>query len=163
MEMTPESIADLLDHLAIVPDRIARAVTGWSPEELRAPLDNDGWSAAEILAHLRASDDILAWRLHALLVRDDLPLTSLDERRWAEVAGYAGAKFVSSLTAFRLRRQDLVTSLRRATAADWRRSGLHEDRGRVSLWELATWLAEHEDEHCATLEARVTYGCATAT
>lgn len=153
MTATPETTTAILDRLAMVPERIARAITGWTPADLRAPLTAGGWSAADVLAHLRASDEIQAWRLHALLVRDELPLPGFDERRWAEAAGYASNKFVSSLIIYRLRRQDLVATLRRATLTDWQRHGIHEEYGRCTLLALAIRLVEHEEEHCINLEA----------
>jgi hypothetical protein len=154
MDATTEQIAALLDGLAMVPERIARVVTGWDPNRLRTPLSAAGWSAADILAHLRASDAIWTWRIHALLVRDDVVFLDLDERRWADIAAYADAKFVSSLTTYRLHRQDLLTTLRRASPADWQRTGTHEIAGRLSLLDMIARLLEHEDEHCAYLEAQ---------
>jgi hypothetical protein len=91
--------------------------------------------------------------VYALLVRDDPPLAAYDDRRWAEVAGYEQADFQSSLAAFTLRRAELVALLRRITPADWQRTGLHEAHGLISVLQVVTHLVEHEEEHCAQLEA----------
>ncbi len=71
--METARIDDLLARLAGIPARVAAAVAGWSEARLRAP-SGDGWSAAEIFAHMRASDDILAARVPMLLTRDFAPL-----------------------------------------------------------------------------------------
>src|SRR5262245_16448562 len=124
---------ELIARLAATPARIAQAISGWAEAQLRAaPVDSE-WSAAEILAHLRASDDILAARIHMILARDDPPMPSFDDRRWAEVAGYAQADVRTSLEAFRLRRAELVEMLRRAAPGDWERTGVHEERGPLTL------------------------------
>ena len=148
-----DQIAALLERLLAMPERIAAAVAGWELGQLRALGPVDGWSAAEILAHLRASDDIFAPRCYAVLTRDNPPLPDYDERRWAEVAGYSEARFAPSLTTFRLRRLELVSTLRRAAPADWLRSGTHETRGPLTLLALAESLVAHEEEHCAQLQA----------
>jgi len=144
---------DLLKRLSDVPARIAHAVARLSDMDKHLAPSNGGWSAAEILAHLRASDDILAHRLYAILTRDNPVLPAYDERRWAEIAGYAQADFESSLKTYTLRRTELVKMLSRVALDDWKRFGVHEVKGTISLLDVATSLVEHEEEHCLQLEA----------
>jgi hypothetical protein len=143
----------LLARLAAIPDRIARAVAGWSEAELRAAPTAGEWSAADILAHLRASADIMTPRIYMVLVRDRPPLPAYDDRRWAQIAGYAGLEFGQSLALFTLRRVEVVAMLRRVSPEDWARSGVHEEQGTTSLLELVGKLVEHEEEHGGQLEA----------
>jgi DinB superfamily len=131
----------------------AIAVSGWPAARLRAAPADDAWSAAEILAHLRATDDILAFRAFMILARDNPPMPSFDERRWAEIAGYTWANFHASLEAFRLRRAELADMLRRASSADWERVGAHQERGPITLLDVIEGVVEHEEEHCQQLEA----------
>jgi DinB superfamily len=147
---TEEQIANLLERLVGIPERIANVVAGWDATTLRTPAA-DGWSAAQILAHIRASDDILSPRIYAILTSDNPPLPAYDERRWAEVAGYANARFAPSLTTFRLRRQELVSTLSRIAPADWGRIGTHEEHGPLTLQAIVEHLVAHEEEHCAQL------------
>ena len=146
-------ISDLLNRLAGVPARIERAVTRLSDTDNHLVASNGEWSAGQILAHLRASDDILAHRLYAILTRDNPVLPAYDERRWAEIAGYSQVDFELSLRVFTLRRAELVTMLRQVALEDWQRLGTHELKGAISLFQVATSLVEHEEEHCAQLEA----------
>ena len=149
---TAAEIDDLLARLAGIPGRVASAVAGWSEDQLRAPSADGEWSAAVIFAHMRASDDILAPRAYMILTRDQPSLAAYDERRWAEVVGYAQADFQTSLQVFALRRAELVGTLRRAAPEDWLRTGIHEVRGPLSLLQVVTGVVEHEEEHCAQLE-----------
>jgi hypothetical protein len=144
---------DLLVRLAGIPARVASAVVGRSETLLHRPSATDGWSAAEIFAHMRASDDILTPRVFMILVRDQPPLAAYDDRHWAEVAGYTQADFQTSLQAFTLRRVELVSMLQRIASEEWRRVGVHEARGPISLLDVVTHLVEHEEEHCAQLES----------
>ena len=149
---TAEIVDQLLGRLAESPVRIVRAVAGMSEEQLSSAA-SDNWSAAEVLAHMRASDDIISFRAYAILTRDNPPLADYNERRWAEVAGYAQEPFHESLRVFTLRRAELVNMLRQARLEDWQRVGAHELRGTVTLLGMMTYLVGHEEEHCAQLEA----------
>jgi hypothetical protein len=146
-------VDDLVERLAATPGRIAAASAGRSPEQLSAPPSSDEWSAVAVLAHLRASDDILSPRLVAMLVRDEPALPAFDDRRWGEVMGYADADFQALLATLTFRRAELVSVLRRLTPDEWRRTGLHEERGRITLLDTVRHIAAHEEEHCLQLEA----------
>lgn len=148
---TLEAIHHLLDRLAEVPARIAHGVEGWSDEQLHAGVQDGAWSPSEIMGHIRASDDITAYRAYTILVRDNPPLLAFDERRWAEVTNYAQHDFHTSLAIYTQRRAELVQVLRRASISDWQRTGLHEARGPLSLLDVVTMLVEHEEEHCIQL------------
>lgn len=147
-----KSDKDLVDRLEQVPERLARALEGQPQVPPPAAADSEEWSAAEILAHLRASDDILAYRAYAILVRDNPPMPVYDERRWAEVARYGVISPAASLVAFTVKRAELVRMLRHIPTADWERLGIHEISGPRTLREVLTALVEHEEEHCAQLE-----------
>jgi len=150
---TNDEIEDLLTRLAGIPERISRSVKGWDEAELHTRPATSEWSASEILAHIRASDDILAYRAYAILARNNPPLVAYDERRWAEVARYAQSNFQISLSAFTLKRADLVQMLRAIAPADWKRTGIHEVHGPQSLLHGMNTLLEHEEVHCTQLEA----------
>lgn len=146
-------VGRLLFRLLDVPSRIAHAIQGSSEAKLHTAPSKGEWSAAEIFAHVRASDDIVAYRAYAILTRDNPPLTAYDERRWSEVARYAQVDVYPSLTVYTLRRNELVNMLRQVTLDEWSRVGTHEERGILSLLYMLTMFVEHEEEHCAQLQA----------
>ena len=69
--MAGSGVDDLVERLAATPGRIAAMAAGRSPEALSAAPDDGEWSAVAVLAHVRASDDILSPRLVAILVREE--------------------------------------------------------------------------------------------
>jgi hypothetical protein len=144
---------DLVERLAATPGRMAALAGGRSPEELSAKPEDGEWSAVQVLAHLRASDDILSPRLVAMLVLEEPPLPAFDDRRWEAVMAYAEADFQELLATFTFRRAELVRVLRGLAPADWQRAGLHEAHGRITLLETLRHLVEHEEEHGLQLGA----------
>lgn len=148
--MNTESI---INRIADIPHRIARTVDGWTDDELHARPAVGEWSAADILAHLRAADDILTPRLYQMLVRENPTFLAYEERVWAEVLGYANGDFNTSLQTYTLRRTELVNALRRLTPEQWERTGVHEHLGSITVQELAADMVHHEEEHCTQIEA----------
>jgi len=147
----------LIERLRAVPGRIASGL-GTPPASKLGSVPAEGeWSAAEILAHLRASDDILAYRAYMMLARDHPPLPAFDERRWADIASYGRLDVHDSLRTYSLRRQELVNMLSELPPEAWTRTGEHEGRGPVTLLDVMVQLVEHEEVHCVQLEAAVTY------
>ncbi len=153
--MAADSPSPLIERLQDVPARIATTFgRRRAPLLYAAPAEGE-WSPAEILAHLRASDDILASRAYMILARDNPPLPAFDERRWTEAAGYARLDVLDSLQTYTLRRDELVTMLYELAPEAWARTGQHEQRGAVTLLDVLTTLVEHEEEHCAQLESLI--------
>lgn len=150
--MLNDEIDALLDRLADTPGRIAITVAGRDAAQLAERMAAEEWSPLAVLAHMRAADDILAPRLVAMLVREEPALPAFDERRLGEVMGYEVADFHELLTGFAFKRAELVRALRRVELRDWRRTGMHESRGQITLLETLRHLVEHEAEHCLQIE-----------
>jgi hypothetical protein len=147
------TIQQRIERIAAVPGRIAQAVAGRTEEELRTARGPEAWAAGEILAHVRASDEIMSYRFYAMLVRDNPPLPAFDDRAWAAVAGYAAMDFHEALAGFAVRRAELVRLLRRVPPEGWQRPGSHEVAGIITPASLLAAQVEHEEEHCAQLES----------
>lgn len=151
--MSEDEIAYLLGELAAMPARLEQALKGLDEAALSTPPAPGTWSPLEVLVHLRASDDILSPRLYQILVRDAPPLAAFDERRWADVVGYAALPLRLLLTSYATRRAELVPMLRGLPATAWERAGEHEAHGRVTLRQIVRHLVTHEAEHYTQIEA----------
>src|SRR5260370_35330185 len=117
--MPADASIEVMEGLRDVPARIAKAFGTRPASQLSAAPAQGEWSPAEILAHLRASDDILAYRAYMILARDNPPLPAFDERRWAVVAGYAHMDALDSLQTYTRRREGRVTMLDGQAPEGW--------------------------------------------
>jgi hypothetical protein len=153
MHEPQDMLEKMVQQLAATPERLARAFKGKTPEQLeKRPAPNE-WAATEILAHMRAVDDIVTSRIYMLLARDTPPLVAFDERRWAEIAGYARTDVQRSLTLFSLHRAEVIAVLQQLPPEAWQRSGQHEVCGTTSVFDIVQDMVGHEEEHCSQLEA----------
>jgi hypothetical protein len=136
--------------------RAAFAAVGAGTAE-RAPAPRE-WSARELLAHLRSVDALLAPYIFLLTVLENPTFSGADERALAERAGYLEDDVETALTAFTVRRGELVRLLRRLEAADWRRESVHTAYGRFTIADYAAHLAAHEEEHFPEVERALGVG-----
>lgn len=131
-------IPDIVDTLSATPVWLAAGLRNL-PEDLarQAPVSPE-WSPIQILAHLRASDAIMAPRVVQVLTRPQAPLAGFDERAWARVVERAGLPLDTQLAAFQARRAELVGVLRALSAQEWEIAGQHETRGTLTIRTIAT-------------------------
>lgn len=149
---TTADIEDLLSRLEDTPGRYAHLLRGRDEALLTARPGADDWSAREILAHVRAGDDLLTGRIYVILVRENPPFLEVNERRWDEIAGYVEYPLDLLLDSYALRRRELVLTLRRIGLSDWKRTGEHAKRGRMTVYTIAKHISDHEIEHLTQLE-----------
>lgn len=138
---------DLVDALAETPIWLRETFLHLSDSAARLSPGAGQWSAADVLAHLRASDAILAPRVLQILVRAQAPLIGFDERAWAAWATRARLSISTQVEAFDAQRSELVGVLRTLIPAEWAAEGLHETRGALSVRAIVQDLATHEREH----------------
>ncbi len=148
-----EDASQVVDRLDEAVRQLTFVMMDIEPEDLATRPDDDEWSPIEILAHLKASDDITTPRVAIILTHPSPAFQSIDERTWAEIAGYVNAPADQTLMAYQRRRAELVWQLRRLPDDAWDRAANHEGRGRITLLDLLRSLAKHEEEHLAQLEA----------
>ncbi len=143
---------DLLAGLAAAPALITKAIRTAAPAPIERWSPADGWSPAEIAAHLADAEIITAWRLGQTLAEDEPDIQPYDQDRWALAMRYSGRDLATSLGAFAAVRAANVELLRRLDDAGWERTYRHHEYGRTSIRTLAYHKADHDLAHLAQLE-----------
>ena len=146
--------AAIIDALKATPAALRFAVRRLKGAQIARPV-SDGWSALDVVRHIRAADAILAPRIWHLLVRDRPALPSFDETAWAALIAAADVPVDAQIAAFAIQRAELTSLLRTLTPQQWSRAGVHETNGEQTVLQIGTKIAEHEQEHLAQLEAIV--------
>ena len=141
----------LLSRLAAAPAHFQALLARLEDADSVTTVAAGEWSPHEVVAHMRATNDILEPRVFQVLVRPNTPLIGFDDDRWLQVLGYVKLPVTDLLQTMAWRRKELVNALRNVSPEDWERSGIHEVRGPMTVYELATQIAEHEDEHLAQI------------
>lgn len=140
----------ILTLLAESPARIAALTAGLTPAQLRTTHNRDGWSANEVLAHLRSCADVWGNCIAAILAEDTPTLRAVNPRTWIKATDYPELEFRPSLRSFGKQRADLLAVLEPLPHKAWLRKATVTGAGNVlerSVLFYAQWLATHERTH----------------
>ena len=138
------------DSLAVqreTPDHLAQLIAGISADKLRQRPAPDKWSVAEILAHLSESEIGCSWRYRQMIEHDGDPLPSYDQDLWEALGEYSSRDASQSLLLFRLLREANLRMFDRLSPEQWQCHGMHAERGRMSVADLARQVAGHDINH----------------
>jgi uncharacterized damage-inducible protein DinB len=143
---------DPLALLAAAPDTLA-ALLAQTPESALSRRPASGkWSIQEIVAHLAEDELVGAYRIRLILSKPDIAIQAFDQDAWAVTGRYAQIETQVSLALFRSLRAANLALWRMLTAEEWDRAGIHAERGRESVRDIATHYAGHDLNHFAQIE-----------
>jgi hypothetical protein len=138
---------DPLELQRQTPTVLAELLAGASDEQLRARPAKDKWSVAEIVAHLADDEISSAWRYRQMVEHNGIALAGFDQDLWARMGDYESRTPQESLELFRLLRKANLQFLNQLTPEQWECCGIHAERGRITVKELAAHMAGHDTNH----------------
>jgi hypothetical protein len=144
------SLSDSTDFLAAQREALrllADLIRDASESQLSRQPAPGKWSVSEILAHL-AEDEITSyWRYRQMIENPGVELSSFDQDLWSRLGNYASRKPAESLQLFRLLREANLAMLALLTPEEWLRYGVHAERGKITVEDLARHMAGHDLNH----------------
>ena len=149
------TIEQVLTLLATTPPRIAALTADLAPAQLRTTPNHDGWSANDVLAHLRACADVWGHCIVAIIAQDRPVLRAVNPRTWIKQTDYLELEFRPSLRSFATQRADLLAVLSPLPPEGWSRAARVSGAGKVlerTVLFYAQWLARHERQHVKQVE-----------
>jgi hypothetical protein len=138
---------DALELQERTPQLISALIGGAARERLRKRPGKDKWSIGEILAHLAEDEVATAWRYRQMVEHDGIDLGAFDQDMWARLGNYQERDPEESLELFRLVRQANLLFLRQLSQEQLEHSGIHSERGRITIKGLAAHMAGHDANH----------------
>lgn len=123
------------------------AIEGITPADLdRAPAPGK-WTIRQILIHLADADIVLAGRIRAVAGEPDSRMPAFDQDKWAANMPYSKLPVEASLAVVRAVRTATTALLRTLPEEAWSRTGVHEQRGVLSLKDVVETAAKHGESH----------------
>ncbi len=138
---------ELLTRLAASPARLAELTRDVPDDVVRKKSPKGGWSIVENACHLRDVEQLFADRFTKAAHQDKPQFWMMDNDRVAERRRYCQADVAKVAQDFARLRADTLTLLRALPHSVWQRTGLHPKRGELTIEELATVLAGHDESH----------------
>jgi hypothetical protein len=150
------AIDQILTILKETPPRLAKITAGLTPAQLHTAPSVGEWSANEVLAHLRACNEVWGgYYIMAILVQDNPTIKAINPRTWIKNTDYLEQKFQPSLRAFAKQRKRLLAVLEPLPAKDWTHTNTLIGAGKPlqqTLMSHADGLARHERAHLKQIE-----------
>ena len=138
---------DPLELQKQTPELLAQLLAKASHEQLTRRPGKDKWSIGEILAHLAEDELATAWRYRQMLEHSGLQLMGFDQDLWARMGAYRSRVPQESLALFRLLRNANLQFLKQISPEQWECFGIHVERGRMTIRDLAVHMAGHDANH----------------
>ena len=132
--------------------KLARMMRGVSPSRLRKRPSAAKWSAIEIVAHLSDSEIVTAFRIRVILGAPGSPIAAYDQDAWAASGHYQQRDSRTSVDQFRVVREANLGLLKSLTAEQWQQYGMHSERGRETIEQIARMTAGHDLNHLNQIE-----------
>ena len=129
------------------PEVLSALIANRSAEQLMSRPSPDKWCVGEILAHLAEDEIATAWRYRQMIEHSGIDLAGFDQEMWAELGDYKSRAPHDSLELFRLLRLANLQFLQQLTPEQWDCHGIHAERGRITVRDLAVHMAGHDANH----------------
>jgi len=146
------SVEEMMAQMEKTPDEFVALIRGQNEAILAKRPDGKNWAAKEIICHMRDTDELFMSRFQAILTIDEPKFSPADADRWAEDRQYLRNDVQEALAAFRRRRGENLKILRGLKPEQWERAGIHATRGRETLRNWVTLMANHDINHLDQLK-----------
>jgi uncharacterized damage-inducible protein DinB len=146
---TEAEVKEVFERLASAPRLLFEVCSGASPERLSRPMAPGKWSPLQTIQHLIGCDrEALLPRVEKMLNEDRPFLARFDQDLWMKQYGDVyNRKAVSLLDEFARLREKSMVLLFDLDLASWHRTGQHEERGKITIFDLVSYFAHHDEHH----------------
>jgi hypothetical protein len=145
---------ELIERYAAGADVLGHSIQGLDRAELLAFPVPGTWSIQQIVLHMMDSDLIASDRMKRVAAEDHPTLIGYNETAFAKTLAYDHIPAQDACEVFRLNRRITGELLRRLPDSAFQRTGLHNERGELTLEHLVTDYTEHLDHHLKFLKEK---------
>jgi hypothetical protein len=142
--------AEQIDVLRNFPAKLEALVTDLTPEELTTAYNAPEWTVAQNVHHLADAHMNGYIRFKLAFTEDNPPFKGYIQPLWAETADAKDADIRPSLMLLRALHQRWVVFLE--SIEDWSRTGVHPDRGPLTLAQLLEIYVGHCAAHTKQIQ-----------
>lgn len=145
---------DLIDQYAAGADHLDAAVAGLTEEELSAAPVAGNWTVRQVIAHIVDSDLVGVDRMKRVIAQERPLLMGYDESAYARHLHYDKIDVAQACTAFQAHRALMTALLRQLPPEAFERTGVHSERGLLTLRDLVADYVRHLAHHLKFLHEK---------
>jgi uncharacterized damage-inducible protein DinB len=136
------------------PVQLRRAVADMSAKQLETRPVAGKWSTLEVVCHLVDSEQAWCHRMKRVIAEDRPLLIGYDETRFTATLRYHDHDLNTELALMEGMRAQMALVLRALPEAAWARTGVHSERGLISLEEMLQAEIDHVPHHIAHINEK---------
>ena len=148
-----------LADIRFLPGMLEDSILNLDEAHLGTPYREGGWTVRQVIHHVADSHMNAYIRFKWALTEESPTIKPYDEKKWAELPDVSHVPVNISLTLLHALHARWYELMRRMTDADWERTLVHPEHGRVfSLWEMLgiyAWHGRHHAAHVTRLRERM--------
>lgn len=130
---------------------IEALVAGLDDARLRRAEAPGKWSIIEVVQHLADTEIVYGYRIRKVLANPGAAISGYDQDAWARSLRYRDASLEQALAQIRALRACNISLMRSLSEEEWRREGIHSERGAESVRQIAKLVAAHDLVHRAQI------------
>jgi hypothetical protein len=134
------------------PSAIVKAIHGLNNIQLQKQPKKDKWSIAQILAHLTDGEIVLSYRFRKVISEPGSKIEFYDQNKWSKNLHYEKADCKKKLALFTAIRKENVELLKSLSSKEWKRFGMHSERGKETIEKMLLLYAGHDMNHLKQIE-----------
>ncbi len=151
--MAPLEPAAALDHLKGTARELVSLLGTAKPDALRRSPGEDQWSPSVVVAHLADAELVYSVRIRMAVTADRPYLAAFDEEAWVRRFSELETDTKESLSRWRSLRDANLRVLASLEPDEWKLSGLHAERGELTVAQIAALLVAHDRDHLAQIRS----------
>lgn len=148
-----DNLNETLERFRRGPELLAAVLEGVDGEEMDFAPVADKWSVRTVLAHLADAELVAAHRFRQVIAEKNPTLMAFDQDAWARNLDYARRPPQQSLDSFRRIRTENYELLKALPEPAFERTGMHSERGPLTLGQMLSMFAGHAESHARQMQA----------
>lgn len=141
-----------LEVFESTPSAIAKTIRSLNSKQLLKSPRKGKWSIAEIVSHLADGEVVLGYRIRKVIAEPGSKIERYDQNKWAKNLHYEKADCKAKLALFTAIRKENVRLLKSLSAKEWKRYGIHSERGKENVEKMLLLYAGHDMNHLKQIE-----------
>jgi hypothetical protein len=153
MAVAPPDPASSLARLKATARELVALLGTAKEAELRRAPEAGEWSPATVVSHLADAELVYGVRLRMILTGDRPYIPAYDENAWVDRFAELDTDTKETLQRWRHVRDVNLRLFDSLDPDEWRLSGLHAERGELTVAAVAGLMAKHDHDHLDQIRA----------
>ncbi len=135
------------------PAKFARAIQGLNAKQMRRRPTSGKWSIIEILGHLHDTEVVYGYRNRLSLSEPGAVILGYDQAEFVKQLRHQRADAKRLIAQIRALREGNLDTVLRVPRRNWKRYGMHNERGRQTVRRNIEMIAGHDLNHLDQIRA----------